>query len=162
MLLVVKKGSKMRSRIVGLHAMAGILDRQPYIRSRLEVWRDGGSVKRYLDGFETYLDHTTGLAHGMGRIGTEVNQHLLHLGGVCQDSASVPVNDGPYRNGRGQGCAQQRQCFLDQQMQLDGGASEFGLTTESQDLLDQVSGTPPSGERALQIVPHRTALLHLV
>src|SRR6267142_4809454 len=106
-----------------------------------------------------YLDHTTGLAHGMGRVGAEVNQHLLHLGRVCQDSASVPVNNGPYRNSGGQGRAQQRQRFFDQPMKLDGGASEFGLTTESQDLLDQVSGPPPSGEYALQIVPHRAALL---
>src|SRR5215813_3332618 len=63
---------------LGLHAIAGILNRQPYICPRLDVWRDGGSVNRYLDRFETYFDHATGLTHSMGRVGTEVNQHLLH------------------------------------------------------------------------------------
>src|SRR5215475_2567734 len=98
----------------------------------------------------------------MGRVGTEVNQHLLHLRGVCQDSASVSVKDGPYRDGGGQCRTQQRQGFLDQPMQLDGGASPFVLTTESQDLLNQVSGTPPSGECALKVFPCCTSLLHLV
>src|SRR5262249_31156317 len=75
------------------HPMTGIPDGQPHVWPCLEINGNDGTVRRHVKGRQECVDATAGVAHCMGRIGAEVEQHLVYLRWVGQYRSAVGGND---------------------------------------------------------------------
>ena len=80
--------------------------------------------------------------HGLGGIGAQVHDDLMHLGRVRHHGVHIRIDLRPDFNGRGQGRSQQPERFLDQRSDLQRLEVAFALAAEGQDLAYQVAGPP--------------------
>ena len=159
--LVVKNGSKMRSRTSG--AMPCPVSRTvkrmygPGLRFRMGECALGGKDHSVQADFQ----HPPGLAHGMRGIRAEVHEYLLHLGGVGQHSTGREVYLLAESNRGWEHGAQQLQHFLDEEVQLERLALLLCLAAKREHLLHQVPGALPSHEDLLQVIPGHALPRHI-
>ena len=83
---------------------------------------------------------STGILHGLGRIGTQIHQYLLNLGGVAHNVCRFAADVGSDFNGRRQGGSQKLEGFIDERFDIDRLKFLFGLAAERQNLPDQIPG----------------------
>ena len=57
--------------------------------------------------------------HGLGGVGTEVHDNLVHLSGIGQNQAGIILDVGLKLNGCRYGCPQQFQCLFYQRSDMD-------------------------------------------
>ena len=96
-------------------------------------------------------DRQLAAPHGMPGIGAEVHEHLVHLGGIPHDKG-IGLDIHTDINGGRQRGPQQFRGLPNNAVQLDRLHFVFALSTEGQDLLDQVFGTQAGLEHLLHVV----------
>ena len=83
--LVVKNGSKIRLRILRIHAESGIGERQDR-RSPRRVVRDPSGVgARWMVSRDVVMDNASAVGHGIARVDRQIHRNLFHHAGIGID-----------------------------------------------------------------------------
>jgi len=131
----------------GIHAAAGVAHRKAHGAAgpQLRVLRDHGALD--LDRPQGHRQHPADGAHGIGGVGAEVHENLVHLGGIAKDRRAVVVDVEADVDGGGQRGAQQAQRLLDHGAEPGDDALLLAAAAEGQDLRHEIPGPVAGFER---------------
>jgi hypothetical protein len=101
-----KEGLKDMVEVVMGNTGASITHRAPYIEAWRQDGKEGSPGSVDFDGVEAHVEQTGGVLHGLGSIGTELDDDLVQRGRIAEDKVGFVRNVLPERNGGGEHCPQ--------------------------------------------------------
>src|SRR5208337_3401403 len=100
--------------------------------------------------------------HGMGGVGAEIHDDLLHLGRIRKHESRLALEVRPDLYGAGERGPEELEGLPDHRGALERQFLLLRLSAEGEDLLDELPAADTRGEDALHVPPDRRSLGALV